>query len=104
MSKMNYNITNDKHVFYGRSVLQSIILLAVNEINGVIEVSNKDIKFDLFGDSVSVEVSVSVKYGHAAFDIAYRIQENIRSGVEVMTGYKVKNVDVYIKSVVLVEA
>ena len=103
MSKGNYNITNDKHIFYGRSVLQSIILLAVNEINGVIEVSNKDVRFDVFGDSISVNASVSVKYGHPAFDIAYRIQENIRNGIEVMTGYKVKKVDVNIKSVVLVE-
>ena len=104
MTKTNFNITNDKHVFYGRSVLQSIILLAVNEVNGVVEASNKDIKFDVVGETVSVNVTVAVKYGHAAFDIAYRIQESIRNNVEVMTGYKVKKVDVDIKGVVLAES
>jgi len=103
VSKTNFNITNDKHVFYGRSVLQSIILLAVNEVNGVVDVQNKDVKFFVAGENVSVDVSVSVKYGNGAFDIAYRIQESIRNNVEVMTGYKVKKVNVYIKSVALVE-
>lgn len=103
MAKQTVNQNNDKHLFYGRNVLQQIITLAVNEISGVCGVTSKNIVFVQSGKVMTVDVTLPLKYGHGASDVAFRVQENIKRSVETMTDYRVDRVNVRITGVVLDE-
>ena len=101
---------------YKRNVVLSIVKLATQEISGIASLSNKGfsvVKKLLntsyhrgvvieFGedDDVYVDVFVNVLFGYSVKDVAFRVQENIKSSIESMTEFKVAAINVNVVGVV----
>ena len=107
------------NVTYKKKVVISIVSLATQEINGIASISrnsvsmlkstfNKNanrgiiVNFDQ-NNKVTIDVFVNVKFGYSVKDVAFRVQENIKSSVESMTEYKVANVNVQVVGVTFSE-
>lgn len=91
-------------VTYNSGILQGIVALAVDEVEGTVPVVGKKQGIVLYieKDGIYADVSVVVKYGYNVPELAYRIQQSIKSNVENMTHYKVAKVDVHVQDVVFV--
>ncbi len=103
-------------VSYKRNVVLSIVKLSTQEINCIVSVSNDGLSFWKrsfnkiyfhgviieFGedDDVYVDVFVNVLFGYSVRDVAFRVQENIKSSVESMTDFKVASINVHVTGVV----
>jgi len=97
--KFNFNSESEGDVTYGRNVVESIIVLAAQEINGVAQLDGKQVKIEINGNVINVDVYIKVNFGISCKQVAFRVQENIKNSVETMTDYKVKVVNVNILSV-----
>jgi uncharacterized alkaline shock family protein YloU len=93
-------------VVYNAGIVNGIVALAVNEVEGATLVSGKKRGISLFleKDGIYADVSVIVRYGSKVPEMAYRIQQSIKQNVETMTKYKVAKVDVHIQDVVFAES
>lgn len=118
---MDENIKKDNEVGIVKisdEVVEVIAGLAASEIDGIEGLSttlvggitqilsgkknvSKGIKVIMEEDSATIDLSVVVKYGIRIVDVAEKVQENVKKSVELMTGLKVKSVNVYIQNVVL---
>ena len=98
-SRYNANFTGD--VTYGRNLISSIIVLAVQEINGVASLQRKGIRTEMIGNTVNVDVFMNVEFGVSCSDVAFRVQENIKRSVETMSKYKVGVVNVNILGITM---
>ena len=92
------------------AVIVSIAETAASEIEGVaLSSANKlavmadaplakkfvsPIKVKFSGDSAVIEVSVITEIGHKAFEVSKKVQENVKSSVQNMTGITVSKVNV----------
>lgn len=99
-------------VSYKRNVILSIVKLATQEINGIASLSsngfsfwkkifNKNYQHGVvieFGEDndVYVDVFVNVLFGYSVKDVAFRVQENIKSSIESMTDFKVAAINVHV--------
>ena len=98
---------NEGKITYGESIVDGIVLLAVNEIPFVElyhqasfkKMSCPSIKVKFEKDGVHVVVVVKVHFTQSVSDIAFKIQESIRHNVEAMTEYRIANVNVIVKGV-----
>lgn len=85
-------------------VISSIVAIAVEETEGFKMVKtlvdkvmskNQSVKVTFTEDEgLIVSVSVNVKYGLNIHEVAPNVQDNIISNVEVMTGLKVKEINI----------
>jgi len=88
------------NVTYKKNVVISIVSLATQEINGIASISRSAVSFiksalskninrgiivEFTDNNVNIEVFVNVKFGYSVKDVAFRVQENIKSSVESMT-------------------
>ena len=102
------------NVTYKKNVVISIVSLATQEINGVASISRKSVSaiksafskninrgiiVDFENNNAKIDVFVNVKFGCSVKDVAFRVQENIKSSVESMTEYKVEAVNVHVVGV-----
>lgn len=102
------------NVTYKRNVVISIVSLATQEISGVASISrtavsaiksalskniSRGIIVEFEDNVVSIDVFVNVKFGSSVKDVAFRVQENIKSSVESMTEFKVGTVNVHVVGV-----
>ena len=103
-------------VSYKRNVVLSIVKLAAQEINGIASLDVTGLKFLKrvfnkkfnhgvlieFGDDedVYVDVFVNVLFGYSVKDVAFRVQENIKSSIESMTDFKVAAININVTGVV----
>ena len=104
MSNFRFN-PNDKQngkVVYNAGIVNGIVALAVEEVEGTTLVSGKRRGISLFleKDCIYADVSVIVRYGYNVPELAYRIQQSVKQNVETMTRYRVAKVDVHIQDVV----
>lgn len=107
------------NVTYKKKVVISIVSLATQEINGIASISRNSVSmlksafsknvnrgiivnFDQ-NNKVTIDVFVNVKFGYSVKDVAFRVQENIKSSVESMTEFKVANVNVQVVGVTFSE-
>lgn len=107
--------TMKDNVTYKKNVVISIVSLATQEINGVASISrnsvsviksalskhiNRGIIVDFENNNnAMIDVFVNVKFGYSVKDVAFRVQENIKSSVESMTEFKVTAVNVHVVGV-----
>jgi len=104
---MPEQFNNEGRISYNRNILTSIVELAAQEIEGVANVYNKKgknknkagVKIDYNSDGVFIDVFIKMFAGFNVPDVAFKIQENVKRGVETMTEYKVKNVNVTVLGV-----
>ena len=89
-------------IIYNAGIVQGIIALAVNEVDGTVTLPAKKHGISLYleKDGIYADVSVVVKYGYNVPELAYRIQQSIKNNVETMTKYKIAKVDVHIMDVI----
>jgi uncharacterized alkaline shock family protein YloU len=103
---LNTKEKQDGKIVYNAGIVNNIVALAVQEVEGVMPVQGKKNGISLFieKDGIYADVSVVVKYGYNIPEIAYRIQQSVKQSVENMTCYKVASVDVHFQDVVFEEA
>ena len=89
-------------VVYNAGIIQNIVSLAVQEVEGTLLLPGKKNSVNLYleKDGVYADVSVVVKYGYDVPELAYRIQQSVKHNVENMTRYRVAKVNVHIQDVV----
>jgi len=114
--KQKYTESEEGSLSYKRNVVMSIVKLATQEISGIASLSNngfsmlkrmfnskyqRGVIID-FGedDDVYVDVFVNVVFGYSVKDVAFRVQENIKSSIESMTDFKVAAINVNVTGVV----
>ena len=104
--------------FVGRTnfrsgLLNSMVALSVNDVEGVVRLcpegfpvrrlfsravrSGVDVAF--YDDGVVVDACVRIRYGEAAGEVCYRVQENVTAVLESMVEDRVKHVNVRILGV-----
>ena len=86
-------------ISYGRNVVRNIISLAAKEIAGVTSLHGKGIRIEVYGLRINADVYIVMDYGYSVPDVAYRVQENIKRGVETMTEYHVETINVNVLGV-----
>ena len=101
---------------YKRNVVLSVVKLATQEISGIASLNSKGysiwkkifnrnynrgvvIEFGQDND-VYVDVYVNVLFGYSVKDVAFRVQENIKSSIESMTDFKVAAINVNVVGVI----
>ena len=87
--------------------------LAVSEVEGIAPIRegkvNKEetsspflqkLKFDIDENELTIQLSFYVFYGYTIPEVAFKVQEAVKNGIENMTGYKLNSVDVTIMGVI----
>ncbi|HEX2863745.1 MAG TPA: Asp23/Gls24 family envelope stress response protein [Deinococcales bacterium] len=99
-----------------RDVLAGIAGIAMEGVKGVVPAvppvkvgevlagRRKGINVSRAGQSVTIDVSVNVRYGQSIPDVAREVQQAVCDNVELMTGLSVKAVNVTVQGILLPEA
>ena len=107
MANFKFGTQNEQSgkVVYNAGIVNGIVEIAVNEVEGAQLVSGKRRGISLYieKDGIYADISVIVTYGYNVPELAYRIQQSVKQSVENMTKYKVAKVDVHIQDVVFPE-
>lgn len=61
--------------------------------------TSKGVKVDMSGDSVSIDLYIVVEYGVKIPELAWEIQDNVKTSVETMTGLPVEKVNIHIEGI-----
>ena len=61
----------------------------------------KGVKVMIDGNTVEIDLHITVVYGAKVPEVAWEIQEKVKKAVESMTGLKVDKVNIYIEGVVI---
>ena len=87
------------------SEVQGVSSMAGSFAGGITEVLSgkknlaKGIKVDKENENVKIDVNIIVEYGTRIPDIAFEIQNRVKTSVETMTGLKVEEVNVHVQGV-----
>ena len=71
----------------------------INQILGNNKKYSKGVKIELEGNEVVIDLYVIVKYGVRIPDVAFSIQNSVKSQVETMTGLNVRSVNINVQGV-----
>ncbi len=71
----------------------------INQILGNNKKYSKGVKIELDGNNVVIDLYVIVKYGVRIPDVAFSIQNSVKSQVETMTGLNVQSVNINVQGV-----
>ena len=71
----------------------------INQIFGNNKKYSKGVKIELEGNDVIIDLFVIVKYGVKIPDVAFSIQNSVKTSVETMTGLNVRNVNINVQGV-----
>lgn len=71
----------------------------INQILGSNKKYSKGVKIELEGNDVIIDLFVIVRYGVKIPDVAFSIQNSVKSSVETMTGLNVKAVNINVQGV-----
>ena len=71
----------------------------INQILGNNRKYSKGVKIELDGNNVIIDLYVIVKYGVRIPDVAFSIQNSVKSQVETMTGLNVQSVNINVQGV-----
>ncbi len=107
----------DGTVSFATDVIATIAGLAATEVEGVASMSSpsagladmfarkstrnltKGVRIDLDGSNVNVDITIVVEYGFPVPEVARGIQENVKKGIETMTGLNVSSVDIHVAGI-----
>lgn len=78
---------------HGNITSKNIYKSGKNKIRRAVNVLSND------ENTVSVRLSISIKYGYSVMDVTKKIQEKVKNSVESTTDLKVNSVDVKVSSV-----
>ncbi|MCL2822030.1 MAG: Asp23/Gls24 family envelope stress response protein [Firmicutes bacterium] len=92
------------NTLYGRKVIDSIVILATKEIDGVAGLYGRGFRTEYIDKTVNVDTYIKVYSDINCPDIAFKIQENIRRNIDTMSSFKTGEINVNILEVVIREA
>lgn len=112
----NVNMQRDQdngQITYANEVIATIVSVATTEVEGISGISGagpisgilgkgkapRGVRVDMAGDSVKVDISVTVDYGMPIQKVGRNAQENVRKSIESMTGLHVEKVDLHVVGV-----
>lgn len=103
--KLNTKDTQSGKIVYNAGIVYNIVALAIAEVEGAMPLEGKKNGISLFleKDGIYADVSVVVKYGYNVPELAYHIQQSVKQSVENMTHYRVAEVNVHVRDVILTE-
>jgi uncharacterized alkaline shock family protein YloU len=61
---------------------------------------SKGIKVEVSGQSVAVEVNLTVKFGYKIQDVSVEVQRRVKTAVETMTGLAVAQVNITVSGII----
>ena len=110
------NVTDDSSVVISEEVVSVIAGVAVSEVSGVVDTAggfagglsevlsgkkklSKGIKVEVGEKETKIDVNIIVEYGIRIPDIAFEIQNKVKSAVKEMTGLEVLAVNVHVQGV-----
>ncbi len=112
----NEEYSVDREVSISNEVIASIAGIATMEIDGVTGMAGgvaadiveklgakknpqKGVKASITDDGAVIDVMVVIEFGKRIPELAWEIQENVKSSVESMTGINVATVNVFVEGV-----
>jgi len=103
------------HITWSRQVKLARLRLAATEVEGVAALTgnltkeivgklgmknlSKGVKIELMEKSVSVELSITMKYGYSIPKTSAAVQDRVKAAIESMTGLSVSDVNIRIVGV-----
>lgn len=106
--KVVSNNDNNGKVVYSSEIIKSVVDCAISEIEGVVK-HDKQLKslrhdknyvrVDYVGDDIYVDVYVKLMYNVSVSEVASKIQHTIKTTLESMTEFKIKDVNVHVVDV-----
>ncbi len=93
---------------YSSAIAEQIVRYTLEEMDGVVPMKSnaklskkylKGVKIDMVGGYLFVDVYVTLRADAIVRDIAFKIQQNIKTAMESSTDFKVKTVNVHIVDV-----
>ena len=93
--------TQKGKITYNSGIVSGIVAIAINEVEGVTLLNNKNkgVKLNFEKQGIVADISVIVDSNYNVSSLAFQIQQSIKHNVESMTKYKVAKVDVHIQDV-----
>ena len=67
-----------------------------SDLMGGKKMTCKGVRVELDGEQIVVGIFVAVRYGCAISDVAKKVQKNVHTALEGMTGFKVAAVNVHV--------
>ena len=115
-STANGAVENQETIQISNDVIAVIAGVAVSEVSGVASMAGgfaggisevlsgkknmaKGIKVDKSEDKIKIDVNIIVEYGTRIPDVAFEIQNRVKTAVENMTGMPVTEVNVHVQGV-----
>ena len=83
----------------GVSCMYTSFAAGVAQRLGAKKSTSKGVKVDMTEDSVSVDLYIVVEYGVKIPELAWSIQENVKTKIETMTGLDVSKVNIHIEGI-----
>ena len=110
------NVTADSSIVISAEVVSVIAGVAVSEVPGVVDTAggfaggisevlsgkkklSKGIKVEVGEKETKIDVNIIVEYGSRIPDVAFEIQNKVRTAVKEMTGLDVLEVNVHVQGV-----
>lgn len=107
-------------VVFAPDVIATIANLAATEVEGVSGLGGgfadsitgifggkksytKGVRVEVGSEEVAVDLSINVKYGCKIHDVSNDVQTEVKSAIEMMTGLRVVEVNVFVQSVTFEE-
>ena len=93
--------TQKGKITYNSGIVIGIVAIAINEVEGVTLLNNKNkgVKLNFEKQGIVADISVKVDSTCNVSALAFKIQQSIKHNVESMTSYKVAKIDVHIQDV-----
>ena len=111
------NIVENGSININEDVIATIAATAVRDVDGVVSLNGSDLsgllnrknvgkgmKIALGEDSVEIECSLVILYGHSVIEVARNVQNAVTNAVESMTGLQVRHVDVNVSGISMAKA
>ena len=83
----------------GVSCMYTSFVDGVAQRLGAKKSTSKGVRVDMTGSSVIIDLYIVVEYGVKIPELAWEIQENVKSSVETMTGMGVDKVNIHIEGI-----
>ena len=87
---------DDGSIQISEDVLASIASTTALEVDGVSALMSANVSDLMGGKQIVVGIFVAVRYGCAISDVAKKVQKNVHTALEGMTGFKVAAVNVHV--------
>ncbi len=108
-------VDEDGRISIAEDVIASIARIAAERVDGIAQSSGgssgglmsifggedlaPNIKTELSGEEVRLELRIAVEYGYPVHEVAQGVQQNVQRDIESLAGISVTGIDVYVKKV-----